>query len=61
MGVAVCLPLDGCRFIELVHDKKDFLVIRAMGNHELLLNPFKPIFGFHWVLGLGECGRVSSQ
>jgi hypothetical protein len=61
MGVAVCLPPVGCHSIELVHDKKDFLVICSLGDHELLLNPLKPIFDFHWVLGLGECGRASSQ
>jgi hypothetical protein len=60
MGVAVRLPPVGCRSIELVHGKKDFLMIHALGDHELLLNSFKPIFGFHWVLGLGECGRVIS-
>jgi hypothetical protein len=52
MGVALCLPPAGCRSIELVCGKKDFLVMRALGNHELLLNSLKPIFGFHWVLGL---------
>jgi hypothetical protein len=61
MGVAVHLPLVGCRSIELVHGKKDYLVIHALGNHELLLSPLKPIFVFHWVLGMGECGRASSQ
>jgi hypothetical protein len=39
MGVAVCLPPVGCRSIELVRGKKDFLVIRALGDHEILLNP----------------------
>jgi hypothetical protein len=61
MGVAVRLPPVGCCSIELVRSKKDFLVIRALGDHEFLLNSFEPIFGFHWVLGLGECGRVSLQ
>jgi hypothetical protein len=61
MGVAVRLPPVSCRSIKLVCNKKDFLVIRALGEHELLLNPLKTIFGFHWVLGLGECGRASSQ
>jgi hypothetical protein len=50
MGVAVRLPPTGYCSIELVHDKKDFLVIDALGNHELLLNFLKPVFGFHWVL-----------
>jgi hypothetical protein len=61
MSVAIRLPLVGCYSIELVHSKKDFLTIRALGDHEFLLNFLKPIFGFHWVLGLGECGRASSQ
>jgi hypothetical protein len=61
MGVIVRLPPVGCYSIELVHSKKDFLVIHALGDHEFLVNSLKPIFGFHWVLGLGECGRVSSQ
>jgi hypothetical protein len=51
MGVAVHLPLVGCRSIELVRGKKDFQVIRALGDHELLLNSLKPIIGFHWVFG----------
>jgi hypothetical protein len=61
MGVAVRLPPGSCCSIELEHSKKDFLVIRALGNHEFLLNSFEPIFDFHLVLGLGECGRASSQ
>jgi hypothetical protein len=52
LGVVVCLPLVGCRSIELVRGKKDFLVIHALGDHKLLLNPLKPIFGFHWVPSL---------
>jgi hypothetical protein len=36
-------------------------MIHALGDHELLLNPLKPIFSFNWVLGLGECGRAGSQ
>jgi hypothetical protein len=60
MGVIVRLPLVGCRPIELVHSKIDFVVIQALGDHELLLNSLKPIFSFHWVLGLGESGRVIS-
>jgi hypothetical protein len=61
MGVVISLPPVGCCSIELVRSKKDFLAIRALGNHEFFLNSLKPIFGFHWVLGQGECGRVSSQ
>jgi hypothetical protein len=52
MGVAVRLPPAGCRSIELMCGKKDFLAIRVLGDHELLLNSLKPIFSFHWVLGL---------
>jgi hypothetical protein len=52
MGVAVRLPPVGYCSIELVHGKKNFLAICALGDHELLLNSLKPIFGFHWVLGL---------
>jgi hypothetical protein len=61
MGVAIRLPLVGCRSIELMRDKKDFLVIYALGDHVFLLNSLKPIFTFHWVLGQGKCGRVSLQ
>jgi hypothetical protein len=52
MGIVVRLPPVGCCSIELVRDKKNFLVIHALGDHELLLNSLKPIFGFHWVLSL---------
>jgi hypothetical protein len=52
MGVTVCLPLICCRTKELVRGKKNLLTIRALGDHELLLYTLKPIFGFHWVLGL---------
>jgi hypothetical protein len=61
MSVTIRLPLVGCCSTELVRNKKDFLVIRALGDYKFLLDSLKPIFGFHWVLGLGECGRVSSQ
>jgi hypothetical protein len=61
MGVVVRLPPVGCCSIELVRSKKDFLMIRALSDHEFLLNSFEPIFGFHWVIGLGEFGRASSQ
>jgi hypothetical protein len=39
-------------FIEFVRSRKDFHVIHALGDHEILLNSLKPIFSFHWVLGL---------
>jgi hypothetical protein len=61
MSVAIRLTPVGYCSIELVHSKNDFLMIRALGDHEILLNSLKLIFGFHWVLGLGECGRVSLQ
>jgi hypothetical protein len=60
MGIVVRLPPVGCCSIELVRDKKNFLVIRALGDHELLLNSLKPIFGLNWVLSLRESGRASS-
>jgi hypothetical protein len=61
MGIAVRLPPVGCCPIELVRSKKDFLMIRALGDHEFLFNPLQPIFYFHGVLGMGECDRASSQ
>jgi hypothetical protein len=54
-------PTSWLLSVELVRSKKDFLAIRALGDHEFLLNSFNPIFGFPWVLGLGECGRACSQ
>jgi hypothetical protein len=61
MSVTIRLPLVGCCSIALVRSKKDFLTIHALGDHEFLLNSLKPIFDFHLVLGLGECGRSSPQ
>jgi hypothetical protein len=52
MGVTISLPPICCRTNELVRDEKNLLVIRALGDHELLLNSLKPIFGLHGVLGL---------
>jgi hypothetical protein len=52
MGVIVCLSPICCHTKELVHGKKNLLVIRALGDHKLLLNSLKPIFGLHGVLGL---------
>jgi hypothetical protein len=46
IGVAVRLPPVGCHSIELVHGKKDFLMIRVS------VCEFNVIFGFHYVLGL---------
>jgi hypothetical protein len=52
MGAIVCLPPICCSTKELVRGKKNLLTIRALGNHKLLLNSLKPIFGLHGVLGL---------
>jgi hypothetical protein len=52
MGVTVRVPLICCRTKELVQGKKNLLAIRALGDHELLLNSLKPIFILHGVLGL---------
>jgi hypothetical protein len=52
MGVTVSLPPIYCRTKELVCGKKNLLAIYALGDHELLLNSLKPIFGLHGVLGL---------
>jgi hypothetical protein len=61
MGVTVRLPPICCRTKELVWGKKNLLAIRALGDHDLLLNSLKPIFGLHGILGLWEGGGVSSQ
>jgi hypothetical protein len=52
MGVTVSLPPICCRTKELVCGEKNLLTIHALGDHELLLNSLKPIFGLHGVLGL---------
>jgi hypothetical protein len=52
MGIAVCLPPVGCGAIELVHSKKDLLVISALGHHEFLFNPLELVFCIHGVFGL---------
>jgi hypothetical protein len=52
MGVTVSISPICCRIKKLVRGKKNLLVIRALGDHELLLNSRKPIFGLHVVLGL---------
>jgi hypothetical protein len=52
MGITVRLPPVGCCPIELVHSKKDLLVIRALGDHEFPLNPLEPIFCVHGVFDL---------
>jgi hypothetical protein len=52
MGIAIRLPPVGCCPIELVHSKKDLLVIHALGDHKFPLNPLEPIFCVHGVFGL---------
>jgi hypothetical protein len=52
MGVAVRLPLVGCCPIKLVCSEKDLPAISALGDHEFLLDPLKPIFCVHGVFGL---------
>jgi hypothetical protein len=44
-----------------VRGKKNFFTIRALGDHELLLDSLEPILGFHGILCLGESGGASSQ
>jgi hypothetical protein len=61
MGIAIRLPPVSCCPIKLVHSKKDLLVIRALGDHEFLLDPIEPIFCVHGVFGLREGGGASSQ
>jgi hypothetical protein len=52
MGIAIRLPPVGCCAIELVRSKKDLLAIRALGDHEFLLDPLETIFCVHGVFGL---------
>jgi hypothetical protein len=52
MGFTVHLPPICCHTKELVRGKKNLLMICALGDHKLLLNFIKPIFGLHGVLGL---------
>jgi hypothetical protein len=61
MGVTVCLPPICCCMKELVRSKKNLLTIRALSDHELLLNSLDPIFSLHGVLGLWEGDGASSQ
>jgi hypothetical protein len=39
MGIAMHLPPVSCCPIKFVRTKKDLLVIRALGDHEFLLDP----------------------
>jgi hypothetical protein len=52
VGIAVRLPPVGCCPIELVCNKKDLLVISALGDHEFRLDPLESIFCVHGVFGL---------
>jgi hypothetical protein len=52
MGIAIRLPSVGYCPIKLVCSKEDLLSIRALGDHEFLLNPLEPIFYVHGVFGL---------
>jgi hypothetical protein len=61
MDIAIRLPPIRCCPIKLVHSKKDLLAIRALGDHEFLLDPLEPILCIPGVFGLREGGGVSSQ
>jgi hypothetical protein len=61
MCVAVRLPPVGCGPIELVCREEDLLAIRALGDHEFLLDSLEPILCVHGVFGLREGGGASSQ
>jgi hypothetical protein len=61
MGIAIRLPPISCCPIKLVRSKKDLLVIRALGDHEFLLDLLEPIFCVHGAFGLREGGGASSQ
>jgi hypothetical protein len=61
MGIAIRLPPISCCPIKLVRSKKNLLTIRALGDHEFLLDPLETIFCVHGVFGLREGGGVSSQ
>jgi hypothetical protein len=56
MRVAVCLPSAGCGPIELVCREEDLLTIRALGDHEFLLDSLEPILCVHGVFVLREGG-----
>jgi hypothetical protein len=61
VSIAVCLPPICCHPKEHVCGKKNFVVIRAMEDHELLLDPLESILGLHGILSFGEGGGASSQ
>jgi hypothetical protein len=60
VGIAVCLPPICYHSKELVHVKKDILMICALDDHELPLYSLESILGFHGNLSLREGGGVSS-
>jgi hypothetical protein len=61
MHVVVRLPPVGCGPIELVCREEDLLAIRALGDHEFLLDSLEPILYVYGVFGLREGGGASSQ
>jgi hypothetical protein len=61
LGVALHLPPICCCSKELVHGKQNFLAIRALGDHELLLYSLESILSFQGFLSLREGGGASSQ
>jgi hypothetical protein len=61
MIIVVRIPQICCHPKELVCSKKNFLTIRAMGDHELLLYSLEPILTLHGIICLGEGGGASSQ
>jgi hypothetical protein len=52
MGILIRLPPVSCCLIKSVRSKKNLLMIRALGDHEFLLDPLEPIFCVHGVFGL---------
>jgi hypothetical protein len=61
IGIAIRLPPVSCCPMKLVGSKKDLIAIPALGDHEFLLDPLKPILCIHGVFGLREGGGASSQ
>jgi hypothetical protein len=61
MCVALRLPPVGCGPIEMVCREEDLLAIRALGDHEFLLDSLRPILCVDGVFGLREGVGASSQ
>jgi hypothetical protein len=61
MGIVIRLLPVSCCPIKLVRSKKNLLAIRALGDHEFLLDPLKLILCVHGVFGLRDGGGASSQ